>query len=232
MKKKISVVLTSFNGENFLNEQINSILKQLGSDDELIISDDGSKDNTLKILENLAENDSRVKFYKNSKLGANNNFEFCLTKVTGDIIYFSDQDDIWTKNKIKKTMEIMEDDNIMLLEHNGINFKKNSKNIIGKLIPVMKHGRYRNILLSSYWGCCICFKKELLSIALPFPRHLPAYDQWFGLIGECLNSSVFIKDELIYHRIHSANVTRKRKLVKSTILCKSSTSSKAQCFAL
>ena len=89
----ISVCMASYNGAIFIKQQAVSILNQLGLEDELIISDDGSKDNTLEILASL--NDSRIKIYHHSAPhGVVSNFENAIKHASGDYIFLSDQDDI------------------------------------------------------------------------------------------------------------------------------------------
>ena len=94
----ISVCMATYNGMPYINKQVNSILSQLGEDDELIVSDDGSVDNTRKML--LSLQDSRVKLFSNSpNNGVVSNFENALLHAAGDIIFLSDQDDIWRNDK-------------------------------------------------------------------------------------------------------------------------------------
>ena len=97
--------MATYNGEKYIKEQVDSILKQLGPEDEIIVSDDGSKDATIETLRSYC--DVRIKIYHHTSCGANSfekassNFENALTKATGDIIFLSDQDDIWTDDKVK-----------------------------------------------------------------------------------------------------------------------------------
>ncbi|MCG2791916.1 MAG: glycosyltransferase, partial [Weeksellaceae bacterium] len=95
----ISVCLATYNGEKYLEAQIKSILKQLSVDDELIISDDRSTDNTISVINKF--DDNRIKIFINkNKNGVAHNFENALLKATGDYIFLSDQDDIWADNKV------------------------------------------------------------------------------------------------------------------------------------
>ena len=134
---KISVCLATYNGEKFLKEQLDSILNQLESDDELIISDDGSKDKTLEIIR--AYKDQRIRIFRNmNKHGVVFNFENAIQKSSGNIILLCDQDDVWFPNKVKVlTKELEEFDfvvhNALLVDENGkslnqdfFSFRKNS----------------------------------------------------------------------------------------------------------
>lgn len=206
---KVSVAMTTYNGEYFLEDQIYSILNQLNHDDELIVSDDGSTDSTFNILEKIQSNDSRLHVVRGPQNGVVKNFENAISECTGDIIFLSDQDDIWYKNKVSDIKEILlNNKNIELIMHNSNKIIEN-KYIQDKLIKRYKPGVLRNMLFSSYWGCCMVFTKELSELILPFPDNLVAHDQWIGLIGELRKSSFFYDKELIWHRYHSNNVSKK-----------------------
>jgi len=99
---KISVCMATYNGERYLKEQLDSILKQLSFTDEIIISDDGSQDRTIEIIESFG--DSRIKLFHSTQQNLIYNFENALSKASGDIIFLSDQDDIWYENKVEKSM--------------------------------------------------------------------------------------------------------------------------------
>ena len=99
----ISVCMATFNGEKYLKEQIKSIIAQLDINDEIIISDDGSTDSTIEIINSF--NDFRIKLYQNSFKNLISNFEFTLNNASGDYIFLSDQDDIWLPNKVELCMK-------------------------------------------------------------------------------------------------------------------------------
>ena len=114
--EKVDVLLATYNGEKYLKEQIDSILEQTYSDFRLFISDDGSADDTRKILEEYKNKDSRIQvFFQESNLGVVKNFEFLLKKVESAYYMFSDQDDIWKAEKIEKSLNKIENDNCDLV---------------------------------------------------------------------------------------------------------------------
>lgn len=109
----ISVAMTTYNGENFVLEQINSIFHQTRNIDELIIVDDHSSDQTIPIILHLMQEhpDWSIKVYVNTKnLGYKRNFEKAIALSNGDHIFLSDQDDVWMENKVEEMMRIMETD--------------------------------------------------------------------------------------------------------------------------
>ena len=103
---KVSIALATYNGEKYLREQLDSILSQSIQDFELVACDDCSTDSTLKILNEYAEKDFRVKVFTNEKnLGFKKNFEKAIFLCSGDYIALSDQDDIWTENHLQVLLE-------------------------------------------------------------------------------------------------------------------------------
>ena len=98
-KQNISVCMATFNGEPYILQQLISILSQLGEEDELIISDNGSSDKTLSIIESL--NDPRIKIFNYKYLSISGNFENAIKNANGDLIFLSDQDDIWMDGKVE-----------------------------------------------------------------------------------------------------------------------------------
>ena len=127
----ISVCMASYNGEKFIKAQIGSILMQLGKDDELVISDDGSTDRTVEIIESYG--DKRIRLlhhHKNLSIAkirysrnfyyTTENFENALRAAKGDFIFLSDQDDIWAENKITECMAVFSDADCIM--HNFVPF--------------------------------------------------------------------------------------------------------------
>ena len=111
---KISVCIATYNGEKYIKEQLESIIHQLGEYDEIIISDDGSNDKTIQIIENFK--DTRIKIFNHSPNRktkykfdlTTRNIENALSKAKGDFIFLADQDDIWIKNKVEKLIPFFE----------------------------------------------------------------------------------------------------------------------------
>ena len=114
-KTMISVCMATYNGEKYIREQVESILCQLGPEDEIVISDDGSKDHTIQMVDSL---DKRIKVFLNEgKHGVVPNFENALKHSSGDYIFFSDQDDIWSPDKVERCLHALEDSDLVV--HNS-----------------------------------------------------------------------------------------------------------------
>jgi glycosyltransferase involved in cell wall biosynthesis len=210
----ISVCLASFNGEKYIYAQIDSILHQLGINDELIICDDGSTDNTLKIINQF--NDQRIKLYKNrNHFNPIFNFESAIKFSTQEIIVLSDQDDVWVPNRIdiiknhfNKTNSIKY--NLLVMDAQGID----SENQV--LYPSMleyldaRRGIIKNIKKNSYIGCCLAFSKDVKNLIIPFPNKIPMHDVWIGIICDLYGSVYFDKRISLIYRRHGNNFTRDR----------------------
>ncbi len=105
--------MATYNGEKYVNEQIDSILSQTYQDFELIICDDCSKDRTREILQEYSQKDSRIKLLFNEKnLGFKKNFEKAISMCNGEYIAFCDQDDIWENYKLQFAIEKIENNDI------------------------------------------------------------------------------------------------------------------------
>ena len=201
---KISVCMATYNGEDFLKEQLDSILKQLSPQDELIISDDGSTDKTLDII--LSYQDERIKIYHSEHKNVIFNFENALKKATGQIIFLADQDDIWKANKVRDTVERLQE--CTLVFSNAFVFK-GERHDNGFLLYQGndRSGFFRNLYKNNYIGATIAFKVELLQVALPFPKQVPMHDMWLGLLADITGKTAYINNALIYYRRHSGNVS-------------------------
>lgn len=205
---KISVCIATYNGEKYIEEQLRSILSQLSINDEIIISDDYSTDNTVDIIKKI--NDKRIKIYFNQEnKGYVPNFENTLKKATGDIIFFSDQDDVWLPNKIKKCIQKLRYCDLVVTDAKVVD---DNLNIIEEsLFKVVntKTGFFNNLIKNRYYGCCMGFKKEILQKVLPFPKwySVCAHDRWIPIIGEMYYKVGLIKEPLLLYRRHNNNIS-------------------------
>lgn len=218
---KISVCIATYNGERFIKEQIVSILCQLKPEDELIISDDKSTDATKKIINKI--NDSRIKFYVNKgERGYTRNFENALKKSTGDIIFLSDQDDIWLENKVEIMLKELEESQMVVSDAKVVNSELEIIHNSHFDLYNVKTGFWNNFLKTRYIGACMAFKRELLNKALPFPKHQKycAHDYWLTLIGEALFDVNLIKSPLLLYRRHDNNASSGGKYSSNSLLHK------------
>ena len=212
---KISVAIAAYNGESFILEQLASILNQLGEGDEVIVSIDPSKDNTLNVVKALAELDARVKPVEGEGKGLIRNFEHAIEQCTGDVIFLSDQDDVWAEDKVATVMPAFTERGADLVLHNCDVVDVFLKPVEGGENFFATHGSkpgfFKNFVKNSYMGCCMAFRKELVREFLPFPAKIPMHDQWIGLIAERCGAVIeFIDKPLLHYRRHGGNVSDTR----------------------
>jgi glycosyltransferase involved in cell wall biosynthesis len=207
----ISVCIATYNGQKYILEQILSILPQIDLSDEVIISDDNSTDNTVSIIENI--NDKRIRIYNNNFRSPIKNFEFLIDICQGDIIFLSDQDDIWDNQKVKShLLEYNKNLSIGLVISNIDLIDKNGNSIKNKFYKkIFTSNLYKNIITNNYIGCSISFRSNLKKYILPFPKNLPMHDWWIGIISSMFSNVSFLNDKLVYYRIHEDSFTNKNK---------------------
>ncbi len=203
---RISVCIPTYNGEKYIQKQLESILSQLGEEDEIIISDDSSTDRTVEIIKSTA--DSRIQIIENCTFKSPTfNLENALTRAKGDFIFLSDQDDIWYPDKIKKALEKLTSFDMVVC--NGVIIDQD-ENMIHPSYFEWKGSRpgfLKNLAHSSYLGCSLAFNRKILNRALPFPKQIIIHDLWLGLIAESTGRVIFIEEPLFSYRRHASNFT-------------------------
>ncbi len=216
MQKKVDVLMATYNGEKYLKEQIESILNQTYKNIQLIISDDCSTDKTREILKQYEKNDKVKIFYQEKNLGYVKNFEFLLKNIENDLYMLSDQDDIWENEKIQKSVEKLENENLDLVFGDLEVVDENLNTIYKSFDEYMKIDRKINKCIENYklqylynciTGCTILSKKEFLNKIIPFPTDSKymLHDFWIGLIVALYGKIGYIKETYIKYRQHGNN---------------------------
>ncbi|QIP12031.1 glycosyltransferase family 2 protein [Spirosoma aureum] len=202
----ISICLATYNGAKYIVRQIESILPQLLDEDEIIISDDNSTDNTLQLISSIQ--DSRIKLIKNMKgKGPIANFESALNNANGDFIFLCDQDDVWFVNKIEVMKNELKKYDLVLSDCEVVN--ENLEVLIPSFFYFRnsRAGFFYNIYKNSYMGCCMAFRRDVLKYALPFPKSIHMHDWWIGLLVELRGSVGFIDRPLMKYVRHGNNAS-------------------------
>lgn len=204
----ISVCMATYNGQEYIKEQLDSILLQIGMDDEVIISDDGSTDNTLEIIESYQ--DERITLYKNSFKNVVLNFEFVINKAKGSHIFLSDQDDIWHKDKVKTYMESFAENPNIILVISDLQIIDKKGNALDKVFYKNKftNNLVENIFVNNFIGCAMAFKSCTKKTFLPFPKNIAMHDWWIGTCCIIYGEICFIDKKLNFYRRHDHNVTK------------------------
>ena len=211
MVKRISVAMISYQGEKYIEEQLDSILAILGPRDEVIISDDGSTDRTREILVRYESQDERVRMINGPKAGVKKNVENALRACEGEYIFLADQDDIWMPEKVECVLNAFKQDGVGLVVHDAIVTDGSCQNVILESFYSLKEsgaGVIKNIWRNTYIGCCMAFKRDILEEVLPIPDYIEMHDQWIGVINDQLKwGTSFIPQKLIKYRRHGNNAS-------------------------
>lgn len=205
MSLKISVCIATYNGEKYILRQLESILLQLGENDEIIISDDYSTDNTLELVKSI--NDKRINVsYNKRKRGYSHNFENALENASGDIIFLSDQDDVWYEDRVKKMVAKLQTADYVVCDYDIVdgNLKKLKIDSSKK-----RKGFLNNLIKCTHLGCTIAFNKKVLKKILPFPKNdiLCPHDLWIALISQFYFKSEIMNDKLMCYVRHGDNAS-------------------------
>ena len=214
---KISVVLAAYKGEKYIAEQINSILPQLGDDDEVIVSDDFPEGKTRD--EVLAIRDGRIRYVEGPGKGVTANFGYALAQADGDIIFLCDQDDVWLPEKVGKVTDLLEKGYDLVLHDASVTDAS-----LNVTLPsyFAVHGSYtsfaRTLLRNTFVGCCMAFTRRVRDSVTPIPDGVPMHDWWIALASMKKGFRITTLNEpLILWRRHGDNVTGSRTSLKQKI---------------
>lgn len=201
----ISVCIAAYNGERFISQQLESILKQIGKADEVIVSDDGSTDRTLNIVRQF--NDSRIRIINGPRCGSLiRNFENALCTAKGDYIFLSDQDDVWTDDKVQVCMRYLKRHDCIVSDAVVVDSRLN---VISESFFKLNHTKpwwlYNLIVKNGYLGCCMAFRRDVLQLVTPFPKDIPMHDIWIGNAAAFKCDLGFVPEKLILFRRHNHN---------------------------
>lgn len=215
----ISIAMATYNGEKYLREQIDSILKQTVQDFELIVCDDFSTDSTWNILLDYQSQDKRIKCYRNEEnLGFKKNFEKAIRLCTGDYIALSDQDDIWLPEHLEILLNNIGNANLvcanaMLMTENGESLRKTLKG--DKFYFSMNKGnQLLQFLFSNFvQGCSSLFRSSLVPDFVPIPSEQKFHDFWLGAVCLLKRNApiVYINEIITLYRQHNESVVNSRR---------------------
>jgi len=219
---RVSVAMAVRNGERYLREQIDSILRQLENKDELVISYDKSTDGTKRMIDACASADSRVRVIENNGApGAANNFNNAIMACRGKYIFLSDQDDVWLEEKLAVMLDVFDKTGADVVVHDG--YVTNAALEIQPGTLFERTGTYndplRNLARCSFWGCCMAFRASLRPLLCPIPGNgrIP-HDHWISMLAGIRGRVARCSRILIKHRLHENNVSAKHRRDLWTIL--------------
>lgn len=209
----IVVLMSTYNGEKYVEQQINSILNQTEKKVKIIIRDDGSKDKTCEILKKMENKYDNIKVIYGNNVGVPESFKKMLELEFNDnekYLFFCDQDDVWLENKIEKAVsELKKHDDKPAYYYSEVTA------VNEKLIPMFK-SNYTGVdtVGSSYnttpaIGCTVAFNRKLLDIIKnhKLPKNIVMHDLYLYRVCLAIDGVVIHdSDSYIYYRQHESNV--------------------------
>lgn len=213
---RVSVCMATYNGAQYVAQQISSILPELGVDDELVVVDDASTDNTVQIVEAIDDPRIRV-FPRRINKGYVRTFEEALRRAHGRYLFLADQDDVWIAGRVEVMLDGLRHRDVVA---SNLGTLGGPDRIPGPLFikDLQLRARdsarnVRNVLrvlagTQCYWGCAMAVRREALSYLLPFPTFLvESHDLWIGINGNVQRSMEHVAARTIRRRFHDSNQT-------------------------
>lgn len=201
---KISIAMATYNGGKYLQEQLDSFLAQTRLPDELIITDDCSADNTLEIIQAFKNESpfSVILIENQSRLGFVQNFSKAISLCSGDLIFMSDQDDVWLPSKIERVAVIADErPDILVFTNDALITFEDLSIASGTMIDRrISEGLQLDTHLTN--GCQTAIRNKFLPIAMPIPEFVRAHDIWFHDVARNLGIKLIIPEVLQYWRRH------------------------------
>lgn len=209
-KIRVSVCMATYKGEPFVREQLESILVQLGADDEVVVVDDASPDGTAEAVEGIG--DPRVRLVRaNSNKGYVRTFEHAVNLSSGEFIFLSDQDDVWMPGRVELMLKALETHMVV-----ASNFDMHGS-APRPWIPRLRSsdsGRHLANLAAllvgyrAYYGCGMALRRQGLDYFIPVPRYVrESHDLWLAICGNVVGSIAHLDESTIYRRLHEENQT-------------------------
>jgi glycosyltransferase involved in cell wall biosynthesis len=215
----VSVALATYNGQRYLEAQLESIAKQTIPPIELVIADDGSSDGTMTIVHEFAESAAfPVHIIENrTRLGYRTNFMQAAAVCAADLIAFCDQDDVWDQNKLSVMQGAFADPNVLLAYHNATLIEENGRTI-GKTFRQRKARTFGPLTMYPWLiipGLTQVVRRSLVRFTSLHTGSIDPYslrdsmphDQWYPFWASVLGDIAYIPDRLAQYRQHGANVS-------------------------
>lgn len=229
---KVSIAMTSYNGSDYIEEQLDSLRLQTRNPDEVIIIDDGSNDGTNEIVNNYIKRWELIDWYfveNDRNIGWLLNFHNAIRKTTGDIVFFCDQDDVWSRDKISKMVGCFENNvaiNVLacrlnLIDANGEKLADNPMSLpftSNQSCSIVPNKVTKRFLYSISPGCTMAVKRQMLDILKVCDtfENIP-HDSLYWKIGSMMNNAYILDEALINYRIHNNNASNPSAKVRNNV---------------
>lgn len=208
--------MATWNGAMYVEEQLYSILEQLRPDDEIVVVDDASSDDTVGIVSAIP--DPRIHLtIRNENHGYVRTFEQALGLASGEYLFLADQDDVWIPGRVDAMVNALVNHQVVVSNLSSLGgpnripgpflikdwrvWSRDSSHPIRNVVKLLAG-------LQCYWGCAMAMRRDALEYLLPFPEFLTeTHDQWIGLCGNLAHSIGHLDTRTIWRRTHGDNLT-------------------------
>lgn len=210
----VSVCMATYNGERHVRRQIETILSELSSADELIVVDDCSRDRTVEVIRSIE--DPRISVHCNAYNQRQvRSFATAIAFARNDVVFLADQDDIWIPGRVDLMCEALETARASLVASNFEWVDEAETPIDLPLMPVRQEDSRRflknifDIFIGrhKYLGCTMAFRRELVSLVLPIPSYSETHDLWLALAANLIGSNIHLETTTLLKRQHQGNFT-------------------------
>ena len=223
---RVAILVSTYNGEKYLREQMDSLLRQEGVAVEIFVRDDGSTDSTISIIEDYAKKNSNVHLNIGKNLGVGNSFMNLVEHAPDDFDYyaFSDQDDIWLENKLSKAIEAIKDiDGPALYCSNQALVDSAGKRIGIRFDTTPDLSAEKILVHNNATGCTMVWNSDLQKV---LRTHQPSqellknriHDVWVGMVASVCGKIVYDENSYILYRQHENNVVGAKEMTSLQLL--------------
>jgi glycosyltransferase involved in cell wall biosynthesis len=222
--QQVDVLLSTYNGEKHLREQLNSVLSQTYQNLNVIVRDDGSSDATILVLKEEQSKDSRIQIINDDlgNLGPARSFMTLLRYSISPFVMFCDQDDVWRNNKIELSIAAIcgKSQTAPCLVQSDLEVVSENLSLISDSYisrhNLPSHNTFADLLVqNNVTGCTVLFNAQLREVALQYrPSYMVMHDGWLALLASLYGHVVMIDEPLIKYRQHGGNAVGSRRLAE------------------
>lgn len=207
---RVSVCMAAYQGAEFIGEQLDSILGQLGQHDEVIVVDDGSTDDTADVVANVR--DDRVHLLRNvANIGYVRTFDRALSAATGQYLFLADQDDVWLPGRLDLMLAALQQKAVVSTSVSILGDMSSRPAFFLRARDSRRH--VANIFAvvigyRPYTGCAMAFRRDIYNSVVPIPRFVyESHDLWLALVANTHRENLHLEEASVARRLHDANQT-------------------------
>lgn len=217
--------MATYNGSRFVRAQIESILAQIEPQDELVVYDDASSDDTVAVVEEASAGRARIIVGK-ANVGVNQAFAHVIAAARGDVIVMADQDDLWTPGRLAALSAPFADARTNVVASNHRLIDEDDLALPGSLAPDLVAAYDRRPLANlagimrgtrNYYGCAMALRASFRDIVLPLPDDTESHDIWIAIAAIVDGSLVHIPLVTLLHRVHGNNASILRRSLRAKL---------------